>query len=244
MTEQNRNFTNSDAYEGTPSLADHVDDSNIPLDELSTVETSFERPEYNNLYQDESLVTTDEFFEGSSTQSIKFDDETILWEGGPSQIINFPKFVGCIGTALFSAYCLIQWHNGLYLGYEDLTPYINTTCQTMMAIPVLLMLFYYLDIRFEHTIITRNKIKEQKGITRIFRQEKYCELSDIRDIESPAPGLLLGICGLSSVIIETNDDDQLFIEIRAIADRDNLIEKLLPLWRKIKLERKGFFADR
>ena len=89
---------------------------------------------------------------------------------------------------------------------------------------------------------TRNKIKEAKGITSIFRQELFCEISDIKDINSPPAGLL-GLVGLSTLVIETNDD-QPIIKIRAIKNRDQLIEKLLPIWRKLKIERKGYFGDR
>ena len=244
MPKQDRNPVNNTVLEEAPPLFDEGSHGQDQAGNLSGGEYGFEHEEYSRSYPDDSPVAANEFFEGTTEQSIQFGDETILWEGGPSQIVNIPKFLGCIATFLFSAYCLIEWHNELYIGYEELTPFINTTCQTMMAIPLVLMFFYYLDIRYEHTIITHNKIKEQKGITRIFRREKYCELSDIRDVESPAPGILLGVFGLSSVVIETNDDDQLYITIRAISDRDRLIENLLPLWRKIKLERKGFFSDR
>ncbi len=186
----------------------------------------------------------DTVFEENTGHSIPFDDETIIWEGGPSQVVNIWKYLGCLGTIAFSIYCLLQWHTDLYIGYESLTAIVNTIFQIMIIIPVLLVVYFYLEVKYEHTIISRNKILEQKGITRLFRQERYCELSDISDIESPPPGVLLGIFKLSDVVIETHDDDQPIITIRAIQNRDQLIHNLLPLWRKIKLERKGFFADR
>ena len=103
------------------------------------------------------------------------------------------------------------------------------------------MLTTYLTVKYEHTVITKNKIKEAKGITRIFRQELFCEISDIKDIKSPPAGLL-GLVGLSTLLIETNDDDQPLIKIRAIINRDQLISVCLPVWRKLKLERKGYFG--
>jgi len=38
-------------------------------------------------------------------------------------------------------------------------------------------------------------------------------------------------------------DDQPIISIRAIPDRDALIKLLLPVWRKAKMDRKGYFAE-
>lgn len=38
--------------------------------------------------------------------------------------------------------------------------------------------------------------------------------------------------------------DQQVITIRAIRHRDELVSKLLPIWRELKQERRGYFADR
>ncbi|MCG7952651.1 MAG: hypothetical protein N0E56_15745 [Candidatus Thiodiazotropha endolucinida] len=180
---------------------------------------------------------------GENNVSIGFDDETILWEGRPSQILNLWNYFCCICAVLFSLYSLWYWHSELYVGYENLTPFINIACQSIIAGSLMLMVYFYFDIWYEKTTITRNKIKEEKGITRLFKQERYCEISDIRDIKSPPPGVILGMFNLANLEIETNDDDQPVVEIRAIPDRDELIATLLPIWRKLKLERKGFFAD-
>ncbi len=186
----------------------------------------------------------DTVLEEDTGHSIPFNDESVIWEGGPSQVVNLWKYIGCIGTILFTGYCLWAWHSELYIGYENLTAIINTICQVMIIMPALLSVYFFLEVKYEHTVISRNKILEQKGITRLFRQERYCELSDISDIESPSPGILLGLFGLSDVVIKAHDNDQPIIAIRAIKHRDDLIHSLLPLWRKIKLERKGFFSDR
>ena len=175
--------------------------------------------------------------------TIGYDDETILWEGRPSQLLNAWNYFCCAGAILFSAYCLWYWHSELYIGYEHLTPFINIVCQTVILGGVFAVAYFYFDIWYERTIITRNKIQEEKGITRLFRRQTFCEISDIRDIESPAPGILLGMFNLANLIIETNDDDQQVIVIRAIKDRDDLVSKLLPIWRELKQERRGYMAD-
>ncbi len=180
----------------------------------------------------------------SHSPNIEFDDETIIWEGRPAQIINAWNYFGCISAIFFSIYALWLWHSELYVGYDELTPFIDIVCQSVIVGSLLLMAYFYLDVWYEKTTITRNKIQEKKGITRLFQQERYCEISDIRDIKSPSPGIVLGIFNLADLLIETNDDDQPIIEIRAIKNRDELVSTLLPIWRKLKLDRKGFFADR
>jgi hypothetical protein len=54
----------------------------------------------------------------------------------------------------------------------------------------------------------------------------------------------MGLFGLSTLVIETNDEDQPIIRIRAIRNRDDLVQKILPVWRKMKMDRKGYFGDR
>ena len=142
-----------------------------------------------------------------------------------------------------SAVSLFLWDAGLNDGYSALiNEAVYWVCYGLMGLSIISVLYAYLSVHYEHTVITRNKIKEAKGITSIFRQELFCEISDIKDINSPPAGLL-GLVGLSTLVIETNDD-QPIIKIRAIKNRDQLIEKLLPIWRKLKIERKGYFGDR
>jgi len=54
----------------------------------------------------------------------------------------------------------------------------------------------------------------------------------------------MGVLGLSTLVIETNDDDQALIKIRGIKHREELIQLILPIWRKLKVDRKGYFGDR
>ena len=171
-----------------------------------------------------------------------YDDETIIWEGGPSQWINISTyFFWFIIFAAIGVFVVI-WNSGLKDGYEPFVlTLVNWTTNGVYILGSINLLHSYLDVRFEYTIITQNKIKEAKGITKIFRQEKFCEISEIRDINSPPTGIL-GLLGLSSLLIETNDDDQPLIRIRAIRDREVLISKLLPVWRKLKIDRKGYFG--
>jgi len=185
-----------------------------------------------------------EEIESTDMNAVAYDDEAIVWEGRPSQWLNFGTFIWWSILLIVAGFFAILWRGGLNEGYGTLVDdVIYGNCIAVMSLAIISILYAYLSIYYEHTVITRNKIKEAKGITSIFRQELFCEISDIRDLKSPPAGLL-GLFGLSTLIIETNDDDQPIIEIRAIRDREELIEKLQPIWRKLKMERKGYFSDR
>ncbi|PVZ64539.1 hypothetical protein [Pelagibaculum spongiae] len=173
---------------------------------------------------------------------VAYDDETIIWQGGPSQWVNLGTFRwwgGClVGAIMF----LAMWTDHLSVGYGPMIrDAISWACYVLIFFSIISVLHAYLFVRYERIVITKNKIKEAKGITRIFRRELFCEISGIKDISSPPAGLL-GLVGLSTLVIETNDNDQAEIKIRAIRDRDALIQKLLPVWRTLKMERKGYFG--
>lgn len=174
---------------------------------------------------------------------VSYDNEEVVWEGSPSQIVNLGSFIfwGLVFAA--AGVGLVLWNAGLN---EQYTPLIDQVVRYsiygLLIVGVLNVLMSYLTVKCERTVITRNKIKEAKGITSIFRQELYCEMSEVSDIKSPPAGLM-GLFGLSTLVLETKDADQPIIRIRAIRNRDELVQKILPIWRKLKMDRKGYFGD-
>lgn len=174
---------------------------------------------------------------------VSYDNEDVVWEGSPSQIVNLGGFIfwGLVFAA--AGVGLVLWNAGLK---EQYTPLIDQVVRYsiygLLIVGVLNVLMSYLTVKCERTVITRNKIKEAKGITSIFRQELFCEMSEVSDIKSPPAGLM-GLFGLSTLVLETKDADQPIIRIRAIRNRDELVQKILPIWRKLKMDRKGYFGD-
>tara|TARA_R110001592_G_scaffold221139_2_gene475805 strand:+ start:12088 stop:12669 length:582 start_codon:yes stop_codon:yes gene_type:complete len=181
--------------------------------------------------------------ETGAPKSHEYNDETILWEGKPSQIVNLPTYLwwGAISLLLFVFKSI--WDTGMASQYPAIVDLIISWANLIVHVIALLsMLYAYLTVRYTHTVITHNKIKEIKGITRIFRQELFCEISDVKDVKSPAAGLL-ALFGLASIVMETSDNDQPIIKIRAIRHRDKVVERFLPVWRELKVERRGYFSD-
>ena len=192
----------------------------------------------------ENLSPELEEMDTPSEATVAYDDESIIWEGRPSQWVNFGTYLWWAVILIAATTFLVLWTHGLRDGYSSaVDTFACWASYTLCGFALFSIAISYLTVFYEHTVITKNKIKEAKGITSIFRQELFCEISDIRDVKSPPAGVL-GLLGLSTLIIETNDEDQPIIKIRAIKDRELLIEKLLPIWRKLKIERKGYFGDR
>ena len=182
--------------------------------------------------------------ENTENSDVSYKDESIVWEGRPSQWVNMGTYLWWVVFLVGSITAMSFWRAGFG---ENYPPVINDAVSWvgngLIFLSLVSMLLAYLTVHYEHTVITRNKIKESKGITSIFRQDLYCEISDIKDIKSPPAGVM-GILGLSTLVIETNDDDQALIRIRGIKQREELIQLLLPIWRKLKVDRKGYFGDR
>ena len=174
---------------------------------------------------------------------VSYDNEEVVWEGSPSQIVNLGSFIFWGLVCAAAGVGLVLWNAGLN---EQYTPLIDQVVRYsiygVLIVGVLNVLMSYLTVKCERTVITRNKIKEAKGITSIFRQELFCEMSEVSDIKSPPAGLM-GLFGLSTLVLETKDADQPIIRIRAIRNRDELVQKILPIWRKLKMDRKGYFGD-
>lgn len=174
---------------------------------------------------------------------VSYDNEEVVWEGSPSQIVNLGTFIFWGLVFAVVGVGLVLWNAGLK---EQYTPLIDQvvwySIYGLLIVGVLNVLMSYLTVKCERTVITRNKIKEAKGITSIFRQELFCEMSEVSDIKSPPAGLM-GLFGLSTLVLETKDADQPIIRIRAIRNRDQLVQKILPIWRKLKMDRKGYFGD-
>lgn len=178
-----------------------------------------------------------------SSNDIAYDDERIVWSGSPSQWVNFGQYFFWSIVLMALLFVNIVWKQTVLENYSLSTQSIfSALIWGGVIFGFLNMLISYLYVKSEKTTITYNKIKESKGVTSIFRKELFCELSDISDIKSPPAGIM-GVFGLSTLLIETRDNDQPIIKIRAIKDRDVLIEKLLPIWRNIKIQRKGYFND-
>ena len=174
--------------------------------------------------------------------TVNYDDESIVWQGRPSQWINFSTFLFWSFIWTLPIVLYYYWnYGGVNNKYYEYEAVYTSIILVLSILPPLMILWAWLNVFYQKTIVTRNKIIERKGITQIFSNEENCEISDIEDIKAPPAGIL-ALVGLATLVLITKDMDQPVIMIRAIKDREELKNKLTPIWRKLRLERKGFFA--
>jgi len=174
--------------------------------------------------------------------TVNYDDESIVWQGRPSQWINFSTFLFWSFIWTLPMVLYYYWnYGGVNNKYYEYEAVYTSVILVLSILPPLMILWAWLNVFYQKTIVTRNKIIERKGITQIFSNEENCEISDIEDIKAPPAGIL-ALVGLATLVLITKDMDQPVIMIRAIKDREELKNKLTPIWRKLRIERKGFFA--
>ncbi len=172
---------------------------------------------------------------------LAFEDETEMWAGRPSQWVNAITFFFWILFLIGAPVFWYMWDNRMIGYYSPIfDQYIHIVVYSLMGMAVFCMLMAYLSVKNELTVITRNKIRETHGISVMLRRNLYCEISDIQDIQSPPAGIL-GLFGISTLVIHTHDSDQPIIRIRGLRNRERVVSILHPLWRQLKVERRGYF---
>ena len=111
-----------------------------------------------------------------------------------------------------------------------------------VSFPILVIIFYFFKLRMRRVVITYNKITESVGFTDIFRSEQFCELSDVKDIIAPPAGWL-ALVRRGDLLFHTMDSDQSIIHIRAMKGRHKVKKKLIPLIRRLRVERRGVYGS-
>jgi hypothetical protein len=176
----------------------------------------------------------------SDDNFLSFTDETLIWEGSPSQWLNLGKFIWWGSVALLALIVLVGFYGlGYRQRYADYQHIITGISVLMLLMASSCIGFHVLLLKLQKTSISCNKITESRGFTEIFRKENYCELSDVLDVLLPPAGWL-ALVGRGDLVITTLDADQTEIRIRAIKHRKKLKEKLIPLVRRLRAERRGF----
>ncbi|MEJ2682594.1 MAG: PH domain-containing protein [Gammaproteobacteria bacterium] len=171
---------------------------------------------------------------------VSYHDETLLWKGSPSQWLNFGRYMMWLAVASLGVGLLVYWYvlggQFQFPQFPELTILVLPVGAVVIGWSFIMILFNWLRLSCHRITITQNKITVSTGLTVFFRSERYCELSDVIDIEAPAPGLM-GIVGLGSLLLRTNDTDQPEIYIHAIHNRTELRDALMPLVRRLRVER-------
>ena len=140
------------------------------------------------------------------------DEETTVWEGSPSQILNLHVFILC-GLA---AGALI----GVAIVFRDrLSPPFAYVLAGAAVVPILFAFVKWLQIKCRRYQLTTERLKMRHGV--LSRQTEELELYRVKDYVLMEP-LWLRMFGLANISLTTNDDTNPRVLLQAVPDGDSL----------------------
>lgn len=174
---------------------------------------------------------------------VSYLDERVLWSGSPSQWLNFGRYffwgMVWLGAIAMSYHA---WTYAYFERFAGIQYYLYAAAAIGLLVPPLMILVWYLRLKMQKVVISYNKITESRGFTDIFRSEQFCELSDVKDIIAPPAGWL-ALVKRGDLIFHTSDSDQTTIHIRAMKGRHQVKQQLIPLIRRLRIERRGLVTS-
>ena len=92
-----------------------------------------------------------------------------------------------------------------------------------LIIPLLLAIWYYLEVKFWTIKITSERMIEEKGV--LSKSISEVELYRVKDIKLEQP-FLFRLVGLSNILLFTSDKTHSIVKIPAVKDGKELREKI------------------
>lgn len=135
--------------------------------------------------------------------------ESPIWEGSPSQWLNFGVFFLC---ALFAAACIAA--------AIALTEPWAAAC---VAIPAAIVLWRWIKVRTTKLVVTTERITVQTGV--LSRHRWDMELYRVKDTTLHEP-FLLRLVGLANIQLESSDRTTPTMVLPALHDAEALRQKI------------------
>src|SRR6185436_6329397 len=144
------------------------------------------------------------------------EEETTIWEGNPSQLLNFGGFLLCavVAGALIGS-ALVFWNK--------LPPPGPMVMAGLAAIPVLYAFSRWLQIKCQRYHLTTERLRLRSGV--LSRKTDEIELYRVKDYVLLEP-FWLRLFGLSNISLTTTDDANPLVLIRAVPEGDNLRDQI------------------
>lgn len=151
------------------------------------------------------------------------DEEQNVWEGHSSHFIYLPVYLLCALAA-----------GALLGGAFFLTPPLSYAVAGAAAIPLLVGLFKWLDNKYRRYQVTTERLRLSRGI--LSRKTDEVELYRVKDYVLVEP-FWLRLFGLGDIVMQTTDDANPKVHIRAIPQAPSLrdqIRKYVEICRERK----------
>lgn len=144
-------------------------------------------------------------------------DETTVWKGCSSQIVNLKAFVTCAVVAILCAGGTVALNVWADVGVYSLTPLIGS------AIALLVGAVRYLNIRCTQYELTTQRLRTSHGI--LSKRIDELELYRVKDIALRKP-LLMRLLRMGDIELTTSDHSSPMVLIRAVRQPDMLRDEI------------------
>ena len=138
----------------------------------------------------------------------------MLWEGTPSQLINFDAFLFWT-LFLITIVFFSTWNNVGWLDILSRVPQsiLNMTVSVLCLIPVFNILISYLQVKNTNYQLTEERLITAKGI--LNREYNEMELYRVKDYQISSP-FFLRLFSLGTIVLDTSDKSHPLISINAV----------------------------
>lgn len=155
------------------------------------------------------------------------DEETTIWQGNPSQVLNLHVFLLCGFVAAGLIAAAVAFHTSL--GFP------GTYIVGGLAIaPILFAFVKWLQVKFQRYELTTERLRLRCGI--LSRRTDEIELYRVKDYVLQEP-FMLRLWGAGDIVLTTTDDANPSVLLRAINQPEGLrdqIRKHVELRREAK----------
>lgn len=164
-------------------------------------------------------------------------EQRTVWVGHPSQWINIKPYTYLVGMLLLFA--IFEMAGLFNLLFTQTLPFLSSFKAFLKTIiflvPVLRMVWLWLDVKFHIYELTEEVFREHYGI--LNRETHELELYRINDTMTFKP-FELNILGMGNVILHTSDASDPVVQISAIKDPDH-IRQMVRHYVEVQRQRKG-----
>jgi uncharacterized membrane protein YdbT with pleckstrin-like domain len=155
------------------------------------------------------------------------DEETIVWQGHPSQILNLHIFLLCglVGAGLIAVAYVFRQNLGVPTVY---------VVAGLAIIPLLFAIVKWLQVKFQRYELTSERLRLRRGV--LSRKTDEIELYRVKDYVLHEP-FVLRLWGLGDIVLTTTDDANPSVLLKAVGEPDGLrdqIRKHVELRREAK----------
>lgn len=166
--------------------------------------------------------------------NMQSDEERVMWQGTPSQWINYNKFTLCALLFLLAIALPSIWDVAFNVSMPKYRPTVMLLSKLLFFVPPVLAVYFYLRVSTHRYTLTTERMNEEFGI--LSKNTDVLELFRVKDISFSQP-LALRVFGLGNIIMDTSDRSTPIVTIAGVQNGDQLtttIRKQVDLMRTKK----------